>query len=77
MIGSHSPPRGTADRLIGRDRDLQRIRDLLGIGAAGGALLLSGEAGVGKTAVLDALAEAARADGTRVLRAGGVEFEAN
>ncbi|MGC5005303.1 helix-turn-helix transcriptional regulator [Streptomyces sp. DT203] len=77
MIGSHSPARGTADRLIGRDRDLQRIRDLLGIGAGGGALLLSGEAGVGKTAVLDALAEAARADGTRVLRAGGVEFEAN
>ncbi|WP_406340679.1 AAA family ATPase [Streptomyces sp. NBC_01578] len=77
MIGSHSPARGTADRLIGRDRDLQRIRDLLGLGAAGGALLLSGEAGVGKTAVLDALAEAARADGTRVLRAGGVEFEAN
>lgn len=27
--------------------------------------------------MLDALAEAARADGTRVLRAGGVEFEAN
>ncbi|WP_326819032.1 AAA family ATPase [Streptomyces sp. NBC_01762] len=72
-----TPPRGTADRLIGRDRDLQRIRDLLGIGAGGGALLLSGEAGVGKTAVLNALAEAAEADGTRVLRAAGVEFEAN
>ncbi|MGW1735176.1 MULTISPECIES: helix-turn-helix transcriptional regulator [unclassified Streptomyces] len=77
MTGTHCPPRGTADRLIGRDRDLQQIRDLLGLGAAGGALLLSGEAGVGKTAVLDALAETARADGTRVLRAGGVQFEAN
>ncbi|WSA74274.1 AAA family ATPase [Streptomyces sp. NBC_01799] len=77
MINSHSPPRGTADRLIGRDRDLQRIRALVGIGAAGGALLLSGEAGVGKTAVLDVLAEAAQAEGTRVLRAGGVESEAN
>ncbi|MGW1886911.1 AAA family ATPase [Streptomyces sp. NPDC001970] len=73
MIGSDS----SKYPLIGRDRDLQRIGDLLGIGAGGGALLLSGDAGVGKTAVLNALAEAAHAEGTRVLRAAGVEFEAN
>ncbi|GGN95204.1 LuxR family transcriptional regulator [Streptomyces albiflavescens] len=77
MIDNHSRPRGTAGPLIGRDLDLQRIRDLLGFGAAGGALLLSGEAGVGKTAVLDILAGAAQAEGTRVLRAAGVEFEAS
>ncbi|GAA5031403.1 ATP-binding protein [Streptomyces siamensis] len=77
MIDSDSRPRGTAHPLIGRDQDLERIRYLLGFGTTGGALLLSGEAGVGKTAVLDALAEAARAQGTQVLRAAGVEFEAN
>ncbi|NBM15253.1 AAA family ATPase [Streptomyces sp. GC420] len=63
--------------MIGRDPDLERIRARLGIGAGGGALLLSGDAGVGKTAVLDVLAGAASAEGTRVLRAAGVEFEAD
>ncbi|WP_406361130.1 AAA family ATPase [Streptomyces sp. NBC_01579] len=77
MTGSDSFKHGTAGPLVGRDSDLRRIRDLLGLGAGGGALLLSGDAGVGKTAVLDALAEAARADGTRVLRAAGVQCEAN
>ncbi|MEU1535274.1 helix-turn-helix transcriptional regulator [Streptomyces fagopyri] len=76
MIGSDSSC-GAAGALIGRDRDLQRIRGLVGLGSGGGALLVSGEAGVGKTAVLDALAGVAHAEGTRVLRAAGVEFEAN
>lgn len=39
----------------------------------GGALVIRGEAGVGKTALLDAFAE--RAQGATVLRAGGVESE--
>jgi ABC-type nitrate/sulfonate/bicarbonate transport system ATPase subunit len=43
----------------------------------GGALLLSGQPGVGKSAVLDAVAGAASQDGTRVLRAAGAEFEAD
>ncbi|MFD5570921.1 ATP-binding protein [Streptomyces cadmiisoli] len=77
VIGSCSPQRGPIGPLIGRAGDLQRIRDLLGIGAQGGALLLSGEAGVGKTAVLNVLAEEAHAEGARVLRAAGVEFEAS
>lgn len=76
MIGSDSSC-GVTGALIGRDRDMQRIRGLVGLGAGGGALLVSGEAGVGKTAVLDALAEVAQAEGIRVLRAAGVEFEAN
>ncbi|MGI5144026.1 AAA family ATPase [Streptomyces sp. CA-106110] len=65
------------DTLIGRSRDLKRIHDLLGLGAEGGALLLSGQAGVGKSAVLDAVAEAASATGARVLRATGTQFEAD
>ena len=43
----------------------------------GGVLLLSGEPGVGKTALLDVAAAEAAASGLRVLRAGGVEFEAD
>ncbi|WUD78339.1 AAA family ATPase [Streptomyces sp. NBC_00510] len=77
MIGSDSSTRDTTNALIGRDRDLHTIRELAGVGTVGGALLVSGDAGVGKTAVLDAIAAGARAEGARVLRAAGVEFEAN
>lgn len=63
--------------LVGRDDDLQEIRRLLGMGTTGGALLLSGEAGVGKSAVLDAVVRTAAVRGTRVLRATGTEFEAD
>jgi DNA-binding CsgD family transcriptional regulator len=65
------------DALVGRDDDLQRIRSLIGLGTGGGAVLVSGDAGVGKTAVLDAIVAATSTQGTRVLRASGVEFEAN
>ena len=41
----------------------------------GGALLVTGEPGVGKTALLRAAADAVSAD-TRVIRAAGAEFEA-
>ncbi|MER5601768.1 AAA family ATPase [Streptomyces sp. NPDC002265] len=77
MISSESHTPGTTIPLVGRDHDLRQIRDLVGLGTGGGALVLSGDAGVGKTAVLDCVAEAARAENTRVLRAVGVEFEAN
>ncbi|MFD7409664.1 AAA family ATPase [Streptomyces sp. NPDC059866] len=77
IVGNGSATHGATGMLIGRDGDLQRIGDLLGVGAGGGVLLLGGDAGVGKTAVLDALAEAAEAEGIRVLRAAGVEFEAD
>ncbi|MFJ3672541.1 ATP-binding protein [Streptomyces sp. NPDC090106] len=65
-------------RLVGRDRDLAFIQSFFGNSAVqGAALLLSGEAGVGKTAVLDAVANGAAHNGIRVLRAGGVQFEAD
>jgi DNA-binding CsgD family transcriptional regulator len=42
----------------------------------GAALLVSGEPGVGKTLLLDEIADVARASGARVLRAAGAQFEA-
>ncbi|MGH3210490.1 MAG: AAA family ATPase, partial [Trebonia sp.] len=74
--GLRSP--GQAERLTGRDEDLGLIRSFLADAARrGGALLLSGEPGVGKTALLEAAASAATAAGTRVVRAAGAEFEAD
>ncbi len=67
-------PRG----LVGRGTELELIRAFLARAQAdGGALLLFGEPGVGKTVLLHTAADAASFEGTRVLRAGGVEFEAN
>jgi len=43
---------------------------------SGGALLIAGEPGIGKTALLDAVATEAEAAGTKILRAAGVEYEA-
>ncbi|WP_405593121.1 ATP-binding protein [Streptomyces sp. NBC_01190] len=62
---------------MGRSRQVRDICDFLAATRRGGALPLSGQAGVGKTALLDAAAEAVSAAGTRVVRAAGVEFEAD
>ncbi|WP_250032728.1 helix-turn-helix transcriptional regulator [Paractinoplanes maris] len=43
----------------------------------GAALLLTGEPGVGKTALLSATADRAVAAGIRVIRGGGVEYESD
>ena len=70
-------PIGKASRsLIGRSDDLAYITAFVDQAAvSGGALLLSGEAGVGKTALLDAAAAHAETAGSLVLRAAGAEFE--
>ncbi|MEV5973821.1 AAA family ATPase [Streptomyces sp. NPDC051921] len=62
--------------LSGRDRELDRLEGLLA-GAAecrGGAVVLRGEAGSGKTALLERVGELA--DGATLLRCVGVESEA-
>jgi hypothetical protein len=65
-----------ATALIGRDRELEILSGFLEQAAAeGGALLFTGEPGVGKTVILDVAAEAAATAGTVVLRAAGAEFE--
>src|SRR6201995_54788 len=64
--------------LIGRDRELEILARFLQHAAAdGGAFVLVGEPGAGKTALLEAAADAAEEAGTGVLRAAGAEFEAD
>src|SRR5258708_2868847 len=64
--------------LIARDRELELIRSILErANSSGGALVFRGEPGVGKSALLDAAADAAVSSGVRVLRAAGAEFEAD
>src|ERR1700751_1710351 len=62
-------------RLYGRKAELAVLDDLLSKARAGnsGALVVRGDPGIGKTALLAAAAD--RADGCRVIRATGVEEE--
>ena len=63
--------------LLGRAQECARLDALLASALQGqsGALVVRGEAGIGKTALLDYAAS--RADGFRVLRATGVEAESS
>ncbi|MFI9834499.1 AAA family ATPase [Streptomyces sp. NPDC051913] len=58
---------------VGRAAELRALRDFL-IEATdrGAALVVPGQAGAGKSALLEAAVEAARADGMRVLRCSGI-----
>ena len=63
--------------LVDRAVESRALRSFLGRALDGGAtLLLTGEAGVGKSALLDATVRTAQAAGATVVRAAGVEFEA-
>jgi DNA-binding NarL/FixJ family response regulator len=69
---------GVAEILVGRAGELALVTAFVERVQTGGeALLLFGEPGAGKTALLDAAADAAAGTGTHVLRAAGVEFEAD
>ncbi len=66
-----------AGGLVGRSEETAVLTSFLDRAArSGAALLLTGEPGVGRTALLDVAARAAAASGTRVLSAAGVELEA-
>jgi tetratricopeptide (TPR) repeat protein len=68
---------GTASVLIGREREVQALTELIGNGTeTGQALVILGDPGIGKSALLGAALDAARAAGFRVLTAIGVESEA-
>src|SRR4051794_36100577 len=63
--------------LVGRARELRRLHDLLAaLPQHGGGLLLRGEPGIGKSALLAEAALSAADRGMRVLRTTGVQSEA-
>lgn len=65
-------------QLVGREQDIAVLRAFADQAAAyGGALVVSGEAGVGKTALIEAAMSYTLAAGRRLLRAIGAQFEAN
>ncbi|MDG4815030.1 LuxR family transcriptional regulator [Micromonospora sp. WMMD956] len=68
-------PGERAARLLGRDDELRRVDALLAAArdGRGGGLVVSGEPGIGKTALLEATAAAA--EGFRLLRLDGYEAE--
>jgi DNA-binding NarL/FixJ family response regulator len=75
VLASGKSPKG-AGGLVGRDEELGRVRALLEAARGGvtGALVVEGEAGIGKTTLLDAAEELA--GGFACLWARGVESEA-
>ncbi|NUP47868.1 MAG: AAA family ATPase [Catenulispora sp.] len=68
--------RGGWSQPVGRAPDVRMISEYLRTGQ-GRCLHIVGDAGMGKTTVLNAVAEAVVESGARVLRADGVEFEAD
>jgi DNA-binding CsgD family transcriptional regulator/tetratricopeptide (TPR) repeat protein len=67
-----------ASRLIGRDAELAELENALAeVADRGGALFLTGAAGIGKTSLLDAATTRARSRGYKVLTVTGLESEAD
>ncbi|WP_413810672.1 AAA family ATPase [Streptomyces sp. OE57] len=64
--------------LFGRDTELASVRALIEETTKGGAsLVFYGDAGLGKSALLDAAERDAAAEGIRIVRSAGIEFEAD
>ena len=65
--------------LLGREAELDRLADLLELARSGqsAAVLVSTEAGMGKSALLAAVAERARATGMRTSELRGIAGEAD
>src|ERR1700722_1786502 len=68
---------GHGGLLLERDRELQRVGECLQRAqqGRGGALVVEGPAGIGKTVLLAVARDAAGGEGFRVLRARGAELE--
>ncbi|MGH8961954.1 MAG: ATP-binding protein [Jatrophihabitantaceae bacterium] len=70
-------PRGHQDRLVGRDREVAALDALIDGARAGtgGALLIEGAAGLGKSGLLAVAAERARVHGVQIVAARAVAGE--
>ena len=67
-----------AIRLVGRDAEVAQLERALGDAVEhGGAMLVTGPAGIGKTALLNAISDQARSHGYAVLSVTPVESEAD
>ena len=70
--------RGDGVRLCGRDRELGVLSDLVDhAGEGGGAVVVRGEAGIGKSALVAEVGRCAAARGMRILAVQGVQSEAH
>ena len=78
MIYAAEPAhKGGPRPLIGRDRELSRLDGLVAnVGVRGSALVISGEPGIGKSALLAVAAARARDSGMFLCSAVGAESEA-
>jgi DNA-binding NarL/FixJ family response regulator len=65
----------TSSELVGREKELAAVDGFLDGDGAARVLLLEGEAGIGKTVLLERGLEVARAGGLRVLRCSPGEYE--
>ena len=78
MTNGASSRWGAPVQLVGRDLEFGIVRAFLDRAYNdGGAFLISGEAGVGKSVLIDAAAADAASTGFIVLRATGAQFEAH
>ena len=69
---------GPPDGVVGRGAEIDVLQSFIERAGLGGeALVLVGDAGVGKTALLDVAARRAGSLGVSVVRAAGAEFEAD
>ena len=67
-----------SEGILGRDRELEVVATLVSNATTGGgALLVRGDAGIGKSALLERAVMLAQTAGMRVLFATGVRTEAN
>jgi hypothetical protein len=67
--GTRAPSEPAFTPFVGRERELEELRDALAAAKSGhgGFVLVAGEAGIGKTALLGVLAEQAAAEDVRVV----------
>ena len=77
-VGTKTSNESDATAIVGRDREIATLaRAIDDIEEHGSALLIRGDPGMGKTTLIDLVADRARDAGLAVVRAAGVQTEAD